>query len=125
MRKTVIFLIAAILIIAPTKSTYADTILYTQAKSNLRAGPSTKHKIVKVLSLGESIRVGPLAGNWYEVLNSKNGTIKWVAGMFDVYIKTTGSKLLNWKWGYVKAQPIHWIIAALIALSKADEKEDG
>lgn len=50
-----------------------------------------------------------------EVLSSENGTIKWVAGMFDVYMKMTGSKLLNWKWGYVKAEPIHWIIAALIA----------
>lgn len=50
-----------------------------------------------------------------EILNSENGTIKWVAGMFDVYMKMTGSKLLNWKWGYIKAKPIHWIIAALIA----------
>ena len=50
-----------------------------------------------------------------EVLNSKNGTIKWVDGMFDVYMKMTGSKLLNWKRGYIEAKPIHWVIAALIA----------
>jgi len=56
-----------------------------------------------------------------KVLESKNGTIKWVAGMFDVYMKMTGSKLFNWKWGYVEAQPIHWIVAASIA-KKHNEK---
>lgn len=53
-----------------------------------------------------------------KVLGNENGTIKWVAGMFDVYMKMTGSKLLSWKWGYVKAHPIHWIIAALITEEK-------
>lgn len=53
-----------------------------------------------------------------EVLESESGTLHWVMAMFDVYMKMTGSKLLNWKWGYVKAKPIHWIIAALIAKHK-------
>ena len=50
-----------------------------------------------------------------EVLSSENGMRQWICGMFDVYMKATKNKLLNWKWGYVKAKPIHWIIAALIA----------
>lgn len=50
-----------------------------------------------------------------EVLEGKDGLRVWVAGMFDVYMKMTGSKLFNWKWAYIKGQPIHWIIAALIA----------
>ncbi|KKN71398.1 hypothetical protein LCGC14_0421200 [marine sediment metagenome] len=54
-----------------------------------------------------------------KVISSENGTRKWVCGMFDVYMKMTGSKLLNWKWGYVEAKPIHWIVAALIAKEKA------
>ena len=98
MRKAIIFLIAAILIIAPTKSTYADTILYTQAKSNLRAGPSTKHKIVKVLSLGESVRVGRLAGNWYEVLNSKGEVVGYIyAGLVRSEAPKPGSIVGKWR----------------------------
>lgn len=58
-----------------------------------------------------------------EVLSSKYGTLHWVSGMFDVYMKMTGSKLLNWKWGYIEAKPIHWIIAALIA-KELEKKND-
>ena len=58
-----------------------------------------------------------------KVLALESGTTKWVMAMFDVYMKMTGSKLLNWKWGYVVADPIHWVVAALIVLAK-EEKND-
>jgi hypothetical protein len=72
MRKTIIVLLAVVFILVVSRSIYAETILYTRANSNLRAGPSTKHKIVKVISAGESVRVGRLKGKWYEVLNPEN-----------------------------------------------------
>jgi hypothetical protein len=98
MRKAIILFIAAILVIAPTKFTYSDTILYTQAKSNLRAGPSTKHKIVKVLSIGESVRVGRLSGDWYEVLNSKREVVGYIyAGLVRSEAPKPSSIVGKWR----------------------------
>ena len=97
LRKTLIILIAAILVFSVTSSTYAETILYTQANTNLRAGPSTKHKIVKVLSLGESVRVGRLKGKWYEVLNPKGKVVGYIYADLVSNEKKKPSRIIG-KW---------------------------
>jgi hypothetical protein len=98
LRKTLIILIAAILVVAVTSSTYAETILYTRANSNLRAGPSTKNKIVKMISAGSSVRVGRLKGKWYEVLNSENEVVGYLyADLLIREPRKVGSIVGKWK----------------------------
>ena len=98
MRKTIIILIAFVLIVAVAKSTHAETFLYTRANSNLRAGPSTKHKIVKMISAGSSVRVGRLKGKWYEVLNSENEVIGYLyADLLIREPRKAGSIVGQWK----------------------------
>ena len=98
MRKTIIILFAVFLVLAATKATYAETILYTQAKSNLRAGPSTKHKIVKVLALGEAVRVGQLNGKWYEVLDPETKVIGYIfSDLVGTEIHISGNIVGKWK----------------------------
>jgi hypothetical protein len=98
MRKDVIVLLAIVVIIVVTGSIHADTILYTRANSNLRAGPSTKHKIVKMISAGSSVRVGRLKGKWYEVLNRENEVVGYLySNLLVKQPRRVGSFVGKWR----------------------------
>ena len=95
MKKTIV--LTLILTVAVTASAYAETILVTRSNSNLRAGPSTKHKIVKTLPKGAPVSVGKLSGKWYEVLNDKGEVAGYLFA--DLLItKTVDSGNLIGKW---------------------------
>jgi hypothetical protein len=98
MRKMVIFSIAAVLVVVLTKSTLAETIMYTRANSNLRAGPSTRNRIVRMIPAGSSVRVGRLEGKWYEVLNTESEVVGYLyANLLKSEPYKAGSVVGKWR----------------------------
>ena len=78
MRRTIIVSFAFVFIIVVTGSIHAETIMYTRANSNLRAGPSTKNRIVRMIPAGASVMVGRLKGKWYEVLDPQGDVVGYL-----------------------------------------------
>lgn len=66
-----------------TNTASKNTILQTTANLNLRAGQSTKHKIVTTIPKGKQVTVVSKSGSWYKVkYGSKTGFVS------SSYVKT-------------------------------------
>ena len=98
MKRTTIVLFTVVFIVAVTGSTLAETIMYTRANSNLRAGPSTKNRIVRMIPAGSSVRVGRLKGKWYEVLNTEGEIVGYLyANLLKSEPYKAGSVVGKWR----------------------------
>lgn len=81
------------------------------------------------LAVGEVAHLADLAFRLRDEIEKSSGTLWWSGAISKVYIYVTANNQTGHKgimiWFAIKAQPIHWIIAALIAERLAEGKEDG